>query len=388
MDYTRQPFLFRLKKAARYVRLYGVRRTLVKVRGQYHIRKVYESRPAERLPSNKAHVGMIGCGNFAFSCLAYYLKKNFGQVIRGTMDVDINRAASLFERYGAAYYTDDPSRVTTDPDIDLVYIASNHASHAEYAIDALNQGKSVHIEKPHVVTRDQLVRLCRTMTETDGRVGLGFNRPESKFGREILRSLSEQDGAGMYNWFLAGHKIDPDHWYFKEEEGGRILGNLCHWTDFVYHLVPEQGRYPIVVTPTRYEKADSDIAVTYLFGDGTIAAITFSAKGHTFEGVKERFAGHKGNALIALDDFKTLTIEVVDDKRKVSGMFRDHGHEAAVKRSYALSKSLVDASAKEATIKYVWETGDLFLKTKEALDARQQLTIDAYDPVLLTQPVA
>ena len=32
-------------------------------------------------------------------------------------------------------------------------------------------------------------------------------------------------------------------------EGGRVLGNLCHWTDFVLRLVPTDT-YPIRITPT------------------------------------------------------------------------------------------------------------------------------------------
>ena len=117
------------------------------------------------------------------------------------------------------------------------------------------------------------------MDASGGRVALGFNRPLSRIGREITRRLAAEDGASMFNWFVAGHEIPADHWYFREEEGGRILGNLCHWTDFVLRLVPEEHRYPIEINPTRAEKADSDIAVTYTFGDGSIAAITFSAKG-------------------------------------------------------------------------------------------------------------
>ena len=49
--------------------------------------------------------------------------------------------------------------IIDDPQIDLIYIASNHYTHAEYAIEALNKGKSVHIEKPHVVNESQLDRL-------------------------------------------------------------------------------------------------------------------------------------------------------------------------------------------------------------------------------------
>ena len=74
---------------------------------------------------------------------------------------------------------------------------------------------------------------------------------------------------------------------------------------------------PDRIHPTRAEKADSDIAVTYTFGDGSIAAITFSAKGHTFEGVKERFAAHRGNTLITMDDFKTLDVQVVERRQRI-----------------------------------------------------------------------
>src|ERR1044072_9354443 len=226
------------------------------------------------------------------------------------MDVDIHRAASLYEKYGASYYTDDADKVINDPAVDIIFIASNHASHAEYAIKALEAGKSVHIEKPHVVNDDQLLRLCSTMLESKGKVALGFNRPNSRLGREIKRHLDSQTGAAMLNWFIAGHELPPGHWYFDEEEGGRVLGNLCHWTDFVFQMMSPERRYPILIRPTHAEQSDCDIAVTYPFGDGSIAAITFSAKGPTFEGVRERFAAHRGNVLISMDDFKELVGEV------------------------------------------------------------------------------
>lgn len=379
MDYTSQNFLFKLKKAWRYVRLYGPRRTLIKVQGQYHMKRSYKILP--QLPDQSesgAHVGLIGCGNFAFSNIAYYVRKNFGQVIRAAMDININRAVSLSRKYGLRYYTDKAERVLQDPEIDLVYVASNHASHAEYAIQAIESGKSVHIEKPHVVTEDQLERLCNAMESSKGRVFLGFNRPNSIFGQKIKQALDAEEGPAMLNWFVAGHEISPDHWYFKNEEGGRVLGNLCHWTDFVYNMIPEEKRYPITVTPTRATKSDCDIAVTYVFGDGSIAAITFSAKGHTFEGVREKFAAHRGNVLISMDDFKTLTIENMDKKTIFSPKYRDHGHEENICKSYEMRKSDLPGND-PCSIKYVWETADLFLKTRHALETQEKLILHSYE---------
>ena len=130
------------------------------VRGQFHHRARYDPLPARRrVPEAAGHVGIIGCGNYAFTTIAYYLRKEKGRVLRGVMDIDPHRAASLFERYGAAYHTTDAADVLSDPEIDLVYIASNHASHADYAVAAIVAGKAVHIEKPHVVDRAQLGRL-------------------------------------------------------------------------------------------------------------------------------------------------------------------------------------------------------------------------------------
>jgi predicted dehydrogenase len=377
MDYTATPLIFRLRKALRYLHLYGLRRTIVKVRGQYHMRKRYATLPGNDRPAPVgAHVGLIGCGNYAFSVIAYYLRRNHGSVIRGCMDVDINHAASLFEHYQAAYYTSDPDRIIADPEIDLVFIASNHASHAEYAIKALDAGKDVHIEKPHVVTSAQLERLVAAAERSSGRVlSLGYNRPRSRIGRTIRETLWAQPGELMQNWFIAGHEIADDHWYFQPAEGGRVLGNLCHWTDLTMHMMPPERRFPIRITPTRSAKSDCDIAVTFTFGDGSIGIITFSAKGHAFEGVKERYAAHRGDALIAMDDFQSLRIDVVEKKTEIKLRSRDHGHAASIKHSYEQSR---DRSAAGCPIADIWETGALFLLTKEALETDRILEMESY----------
>jgi predicted dehydrogenase len=377
MDYRSAPLLFKLRKALRYVGLYGIRRTLVKIRGQYHMSRRYETLPRNHVRmESKAHVGLIGCGNYGFSVIAYYLNKNYGRVIRGCMDPEVNRAASMFQEYHACYYTTDADEIIADPNITLVFIASNHASHAEYAIRALEAGKDVHIEKPHVVRHDQLVRLRRAMENSKGRiVSIGFNRPGSPFGTRIREALAKEDGELMQNWFIAGHEISPDHWYFQEAEGGRVLGNLCHWTDFTYQMVPAARRFPIRITPTRSAKSDCDIAVTYTFGDGSIAALTFSAKGHAFEGVRERYAAHRGNTLIAMDDFQNLSIHCGATRDVTSLRTRNHGHEQSIQNSYNVSR---DRAAPGCPADYVWESAELFLKTKDALEAGEVVLISCY----------
>jgi len=387
MDYRKQSTAFKIRKVLRYTRLYGPRRTWLKVKSQSHMARRYESLPALASPPPPGgHVGMVGSGNFAFSTLAYFVRKNYGPVIRASMDHGLHRAASLFEEYGLRYYTDDASRLLADPEIDLVFVATNHASHAEYAIQALEAGKNVHIEKPHVVDDEQRVRLCRAMVETGGKVSLGFNRPCSRMFEVLKRHFDRQSGASMLNWFIVTHPLPDDHWYLRPGEGGRVLGNLCHWTDFVYRMVPPEARYPITIVPARFEDPGRDVAVSLTFGDGTIAALTFSERGETYEGVRETFSAQRGDALMFLKDFQDARVEVFDKKYRLATLFRDQGHEARVRLSYEMVRPGRPANP-GATVEYVWETAELFLKTKLALDRDERVVVQPFSPERLDAPV-
>lgn len=378
MEHSEVSAALKARKVARYVRLYGPRRTLAKVRGQVHMRA--KDPPPLRTPGRPdAHVGIVGCGMFAYSTIAYYLHRRVGPVMRAAMDKDHARAASLARNYRLHYATEDSSQVIEDPAIDLVYIASSHPTHAEYAIQALRAGKSVHIEKPHVVSEDQLIRLCQAAATSPGSVRLGFNRPGSRLGKEVRSLLASQSGQTMFSWFVAGHETAPDDWYERPEEGGRVLGNLCHWTDFVLQMMPPGDRFPIEIRPARGEHPDSDLAVSYVFGDGSIAAISFSAKAHTFEGIREDLSVHRGDLLLRLTDFQELRAEVREHRRRIRLRFRDHGHADNILRSYQMS-TRSGASAPGSSVDYLWETGQLFLKTQEALESDAILRMAAFSP--------
>ena len=378
MEHSRVSAALKARKVARYVRLYGPRRTLAKVRGQLHMRA--KDPPRLRAPGRSdAHVGIVGCGMFAYGTIAYYLQRGVGPVMRGAMDLDPARAASLARDYRLHYATEDASRVIEDSHIDLVYIASSHPTHAEYAIEALRAGKSVHIEKPHVVSEDQLIRLCQAATDSPGSVRLGFNRPVSRLGNEVRSLMEDQSGQAMFTWFVAGHETAPDHWYERPEQGGRALGNLCHWTDFVLQMMPPEDRFPIEIRPARGKDPDSDVALSYVFGDGSIAAISFSAKAHTFEGIREHLSVHRGDLLLTLTDFQELRAEIGERRRRIRLRHRDHGHADSILRSYEMSTRSA-ARGPGSSVGYVWETGELFLKTQEALESDTILRVEAFSP--------
>ena len=112
MDYLTQPLGFKVRKVARYIRLYGVSRTYIKVLGQRHKQRRFAQLPSMRgRIADGQFVAIIGCGNFSFTTIAYYLTRAFGRTIGICMDRNVDRAASMSRHYGIPVYTTDVARV-------------------------------------------------------------------------------------------------------------------------------------------------------------------------------------------------------------------------------------------------------------------------------------
>ncbi len=290
------------------------------------------------------------------------------------MDIDINRAASLAQYYKIPVFTDEFDEILKLDQVEMIFIASDHATHAEYAMKAIEKGKHVYIEKPHVVNEVQLERLMKQIDKYRSKVFLGFNRPFSYLGQLTLEYLNNQTGAGIYNWFVVGHKLDDEHWYLKPEEGGRVLGNLCHWTDFLLHLIPEDRIFPVEIYPTRGREKDINIVVSFRFNDESIGVISFSEKGKTFEGVREKFNAQKGECILSLDDFQRLVVDISFNKIRKKLFHRDQGHEANIVEAYKNVINNGDYNFKKQ-FTYIYNSARLFLKTKEALERNEKIIV-------------
>jgi predicted dehydrogenase len=388
-DYTQANFFFKLRKVVRYIRLYGVHKTLVKIQGQYHMRSAigfngprWVNIGCKDPEVSARNVAIIGCGNFSFSHIAYYLRKYNSRFLRATFDIEKSRALSLCRVYGGAYAVEDWKEILSDSKVKIVFIASNHASHAEYAVACIEAGKHVHIEKPHVVSQKQLDQLIAAMRQhPHSKVFLGFNRPKGQLFSYLQEMLTGESGPVMINWFVAGHEIPEGHWYFDEREGGRVLGNLCHWTDLTLHLITMPKVFPCTIVPATPAGAKSDFVVSILFADRSCAAITFSAKRHTFEGVREILNLHKGDILANLADFHTLTVDVVEKKKKIRLRHRDHGHEANIVHSFMGAAE--NGGPGEAEM-YVAATAKFFLAIREAIDSGEKVLLSWED---ITRPL-
>ncbi|HEX3108190.1 MAG TPA: bi-domain-containing oxidoreductase [Thermoanaerobaculia bacterium] len=272
-------------------------------------------------------VGFVGAGNFAQSMLMPHL--------RGRDDVRLHTIAtpsgltarSVAEKFGFEAATSDNGAVIAASGVDLVMIASRHDAHAATVAAALRAGKSVFVEKPLAVSEEELRDVIDAYRA--GFLMVGFNRrfaPLTTRLREFTRSMNEPK---MMTYRVNAGFIPRDHWTQQSSNGGRIIGEACHFVDLMLdiaaspivevtaHALPDGGRY-----------SRDNVAAILRFEDGSAGTLVYSANGApALE--KERFEVLGGGKAAVLDDFKKLTL-YSGTKAVVHRSAPDKGHRAEV----------------------------------------------------------
>ncbi len=111
-------------------------------------------------------------------------------IIVAACDTDAERRHRMAERYACRTY-DDIVTLVTDPDIELVSIATRSPDHVRHALLALDAGKAVFLEKPIALNYAEVLRLRDHPAAKDGRLYFRHNRrfePAFTHIREILAS--------------------------------------------------------------------------------------------------------------------------------------------------------------------------------------------------------
>ena len=186
-------------------------------------------------------------------------------------------ARTVAEKYGFEFCAGSADDVFNSPEIDTVFVATRHDSHANYVIQSLAANKNVFVEKPLCLNVDELDQI-RTLYQNLARqhaprlVMVGFNRRFSP----LIAKLKENIGQGPMSMLYrvnAGH-IPGDSWIQDMEiGGGRIIGEVCHFVDLLIHL---NGSLPTRVCATAMNDADSlldTLNITMQFANGSTGAI-------------------------------------------------------------------------------------------------------------------
>ncbi len=315
------------QKIVRFVLIYGLRRTVFKVAGRLR-RAALLGRLVMRT-ARRRDVAMIGCGQFAFATLGYFLGRRFAQCYDPAID-----AAETFARfYGVDVPAQSGQAAIAQPDVRVVYVASNHATHALYAGAALTAGKVVYVEKPIAVSEDQLRELLVTLRSTAGEIYAGYNRPHSSAARRLREYCQGASGPLTLSCFVSGHRLAADHWYRRPEEGTRICGNVGHWLDLAVHMLcwaQLPDRWTISLTWSDAAARDDDLAISLASERGDLVNIVLTARTEPFEGINETINFQWGEVIAKIDDFRRLEVWKGGLRRIHRTWPKDVGHRRAI----------------------------------------------------------
>jgi predicted dehydrogenase/threonine dehydrogenase-like Zn-dependent dehydrogenase len=282
--------------------------------------------PRRRIGSRRVRVGVIGAGSFARTVLLPHLAGDVDIVSVVTATGPSAKATAT--RFGAKVASTDPGAILDADDVDAVVIATRHDSHAELTARALEAGKHVFVEKPPAIDAAGLAAVeLAARGDGAGTLMVGFNRRFAPLTGELGDALGGR-GPLLIHYRVNAGRIPASHWtHDPEVGGGRIVGEACHFVDFVCALTHETPDHvAAVAVENTSEPREDTFAATLAFPGGSVASIVYSALGDTSLG-KERVEvlGEAGAAV--LDDFRTLTLHRHGSAKQIKRT-RDKGHAA------------------------------------------------------------
>jgi predicted dehydrogenase len=246
------------------------------------------------------------------------------------------------KKYQFKYTALSENEILNDPQVNTVSILTRHNLHSEQVIRALRAGKHVFCEKPLATTPLQLSLIKQELLNGDVSTLLmvGFNRRFSPMARRLFDLINSHREPLVATYRINAGNIPLTHWVQDSAQGGgRIIGETCHFIDFLTFLV---GTLPTQVTS--YSLPDDDrynednVAMTFNFPDGSIGSIFYLANGDkSFP--KERIEIFSGGIAAVLEDFRSLEV-VSHGKRQFvrSSLRQDKGHRAEWE---AFSKAII-----------------------------------------------
>ena len=262
--------------------------------------------PVIRDQQSSISVGFIGAGSYAQGhLLSNFPKKNI--LLKGVMTSTPPSSRSVAERFGFEYCTGNEDDILEDDGINTVFIATRHDSHGYYTKRALDAGKKVFVEKPLCLTQEELKKIeLATDANRFSFLMVGYNRRFSPLTTIIKEKMPKGPFSMLYR--INAGMIPPDSWVQdKDVGGGRILGEVCHFVDYLTYI---NGSLPVTVFATIMDDSNhhyDTLTVSLRYQNGSVGSIQYFANGS--KSLPKEYVEIYAHGMTAvLNDYKELKI--------------------------------------------------------------------------------
>jgi predicted dehydrogenase/threonine dehydrogenase-like Zn-dependent dehydrogenase len=281
--------------------------------------------------SSDVGIGIIGAGNFTKLIVLPALAKSSANLVglSSSKGLSSSLAGKKFE---ATYSTTDYKELMSDDSINTVFITTRHNNHADLVVESLENGKHVFVEKPLAVNMEQLSNVVSTynklLEKGDApQLMVGFNRRFSPYSKHMYKQVSGRSSALAMSMTVNAGALPKDLWVHEPSEGGRIIGEGCHWIDLMSFMANSKVKsvHSIAINQESEMAIKNDNAIINLkFEDGSIGTLQYISTGNkSFS--KERLTLFSEGKVLELDNFKKVNGFGASGLKK---MGQDKGHQA------------------------------------------------------------
>ena len=269
-----------------------------------------DRQPAAGNERARVRVGVLGAGSFANRILLPAIKATASAQLVAICSRSGLTAQNSARKFGFAYATSSEAQLLADDNIDAVVITTPHHLHASEVMAALRAGKHVFCEKPLCLSEEELTGILAAWRGAPARLLMvGYNRRFSPMARALKEFMAGSGEPMMMSYRVNAGLIPRQHWIQDPERGGgRVIGEVCHFFDFMAYIA---GALPVKVCsqvlPNQARYSDDNLAATLEFSNGSLGSVLYVANGDKSL-AKERFEVFSGGKAAVLDDFRRLEL--------------------------------------------------------------------------------
>jgi len=231
-------------------------------------------------PAAAIGIGCIGAGSYAQGNLLPNIpQKDSTIACKGVLTNTGTTSKRVAERFGFEFCTDNEQDILGNPDINTLFIATRHDSHAGYVAKGLQAGKHIFVEKPLCLSQEELAEIVHLhQAAPDAQLMVGFNRRFSALSAAFKKRMGSGPMAMLYRvnaGFIPGESWMQD----SEIGGGRIVGEACHFIDYLTWL---NGSLPVSVYATALPDPgnhNDTVTIHLSFANGSTGVVAYYANG-------------------------------------------------------------------------------------------------------------
>jgi predicted dehydrogenase len=258
-------------------------------------------------PAGSVRVGLIGAGGYAKGMLLPQLK-SAGAEFQSIATASGVTARSVGEQHGFRFCVSTAAEVIDDAETNLIVIATRHGTHAKLAQDGLERGRHVFVEKPLALNDEELDALIAAAEQSPGRLMVGFNRRFSPLAIKARENFADRLTPLSINYRVNAGRVPAGHWaHDRQEGGGRIIGEVCHFIDFMHFITGSltERVYAEAISSSHQDVINDDsVFITLRFADGSNGSIAYLAEGDRAM-PKERIEIFGSGKSFVIDDFRS-----------------------------------------------------------------------------------